>query len=222
MHSWPRVIASLSSGGVPQLVAASVGASVVYTKLGDLFVLHRYECKKLARWADVRQLCVSGGQLDTSVFTSGSTGGGKVPTSGIDDPLIIAVIVGGPKGEALDYHLALWQAINPGGIRRVRWAGPVRLYDPVYASISPSCLALVTLRGEGYTANLSSLRMPVVKATPGGDGPSPSKHQLPFGEREEMCELTAKRLPGIYRGVAIAQDRKAKNFAVIQAGPGSW
>lgn len=189
------------------MVAASVGATVVYTKLGDVYALHRYECKKLARWADVRQLCVTGGQLDTSVFAAG--GSTKAPTSGADDPLVIAVIVGGPKGQALDYHLALWQASCSGGFRRVRWCGPVRVRDPVHAALSPSCLALVTLSGEGYVASMASLRVPTA-----------AKMAAPLAE--ELCELTARRLPGIYRGVAIAQDRKAKNFAVIQAEPGSW
>lgn len=195
------------------LVACSDAATVCLTTKGDVYVLHEYQCRKIAsKWQEVEQVIVSGGNLDHN------TGLDILREKGGHD-LKIAL-----KNEA--GQLFLWRSSSPT-VKRCQFA--LRRQLAVRGiTITTSSILFSTDRGEAFVGYFSNKKTGVSskdlehrhskEIKDGGDGFNQPR-LLDLLLREEIEDIQIRRLPGIHRATLVASDRKARNFAVLQALP---
>ncbi|KAK3770373.1 hypothetical protein RRG08_028271 [Elysia crispata] len=195
------------------LVACSDAATVCLTTRGDVYVLHEYQCRKIAsKWQEIEQVIVSGGNLDHN------TGLGILREKGGHDLNIALKNEGG--------QLFLWRSNSPA-VKRCQFALRRQLAVRDIA-MTTSSLVFSTDRGEafaGYFSNKKSGISPkdqehrhCKEVKDNGDGFNQPR-LLDLLLREEVEEVQIRRLPGIHRATCVASDRKARNFAVLQALP---
>ncbi|XP_059153505.1 inhibitor of Bruton tyrosine kinase-like [Physella acuta] len=192
-------------------VACSDAATVCLTTKGDVYVLHEYQCKKIAsKWQDIEQVLVTGGNLDHS------TGLGLLTEKGGQELLVML------KNEP--GQLFLWRNSSPSlkrcqfGFKRQLWVSDV--------AMTTSSIIFCTKRGEAFIGQLSN-RKPgreleskhtkeLVKDC--GDGFNQPR-LLDLLLRDEAEEVSIHRVPVVHRAVMVAVDRKARNFTVVQPLP---
>ncbi|GFR87447.1 inhibitor of Bruton tyrosine kinase-like, partial [Elysia marginata] len=195
------------------LVACSDAATVCLTTKGDVYVLHEYQCRKIAsKWQEIEEVIVSGGNLDHN------SGLDILREKGGHD-LKIAL-----KNEA--GQLFLWRSTSPT-VKRCQFALRRQLSVRDIA-MTTSSLLFSTDRGEAFVGYFSNKKSGISskdqehkhfkEVRDNGDGFNQPR-LLDLLLREEVEDVQIRRLPGIHRATIVASDRKARNFAVLQALP---
>ncbi|GFO24307.1 inhibitor of bruton agammaglobulinemia tyrosine kinase [Plakobranchus ocellatus] len=195
------------------LVACSDAATVCLTTKGDVYVLHEYQCRKIAsKWQEIEQVIVCGGNLDHN------TGLDILREKGGHD-LHIAL-----KNES--GQLFLWRSNSPS-VKRCQFALKRQLSVRDIA-MTTSCLVFSTDRGEAFVGYFSNKKIGGIskdseqrhskEVKDCGDGFNQPR-LLDLLLREEVEDVQVRRLPGIHRATSVASDKKARNFAVLQALP---
>ncbi|XP_049802872.1 inhibitor of Bruton tyrosine kinase [Schistocerca nitens] len=178
------------------LVAASDGATVVATKKGDVYVLHEYQCRKIAsRQLGITKLSVIGGHLDAHVDSNVlmDKGGEELKVAALSD-----------RGTVL-----VWQESAPQLSRCIFVINrPLEVADFV---ANRSQLLFVTKDGEAFEGEVKMRK---------GRKNVPDNNKQVNGIHEEPREFVKiRRLPHVHRGVSVASDVKGRNFAIIQVHP---
>ncbi|CAG2065302.1 unnamed protein product, partial [Timema podura] len=191
-------------------VAASDGATVVVVKKGDIYLLHEYQCRKIAsRQLNVAQVCVIGGTLDSQLDASVLMDRGG-------EQLRVVVLTKTGK-------LLLWQESSLQLTRCVFTLNRLLIFTDLV--LTRHHLLLVTKDGEVFQGEVKQ-RKPrkqpqdnaacLSKSPPAGGFNKPSAFH-DFLERDDCEVVMVKKLPHIHRAVSVTADLKGRNFAVIQS-----
>ncbi|XP_066994710.2 inhibitor of Bruton tyrosine kinase [Anabrus simplex] len=198
----PKVVSTLSHKDHEIThVVASDGATVVAVKKGDIYVLHQYQCRKIAsKQLDVVKVAVVGGHLDSKVDNS-------ILMDQKGEQLKVAVLTSTGK-------LLLWQESTQQLTRCLfNLNRPLMVTD---VAINRSQLLLVTQDGEAFEGELKARKVKKHSQQPQQELGQPF-HE--FLDREDCEMVKVKRLPHIHRAVKISSDLKGRNFAVLQTHP---
>ncbi|XP_041354992.1 inhibitor of Bruton tyrosine kinase-like isoform X2 [Gigantopelta aegis] len=204
-----RQVSALNHADISFLyVTCSDAATVCLTVRGDIYVLHEYQCRKIAsRWTDVSKLLVSGGNLDhsTDLDVLRDKGGSE---------LIIALL--NTTGKVF-----LWRAASPV-LKRCQWAIRRQLYvtDVV---IGGSNLAFVTDQAEAFIGFWSQKKTASQKEI----STLQNKDCDEFGKmtlidlllKDEVEDVPVRRVPNAHRATTIHCDTQGSNFTLLQVIP---
>ncbi|XP_033741198.1 inhibitor of Bruton tyrosine kinase-like [Pecten maximus] len=217
-QSQPRQVAALNhSDMVISLAASSDAAIVILTGKGDLYVLHEYQCRKIAsKLQEVTKLLVSGGNLDhnTDLDIIHEKGGSE-----------LMVVLLSESGSVM-----IWRASLPK-LRQCQWCIRRQLII-MDMSLSRSTIGIITEKGEGFLGTIAA-------AKPNSSKDASHQHTKIKGERGRSHgdhrpdefgmslldlmlkdgdeEVQVHRIPHIHRGLTIQSDIKGRNYAVQQA-----
>ncbi|KAK7108349.1 inhibitor of Bruton tyrosine kinase-like [Littorina saxatilis] len=192
-------------------VASSDAAIVCFTARGDIFLLHEYTCRKIgARWLDIEKLCLCGGNLDhnSDLDVLREKGGFEVK-----------VVMLNSAGKVF-----MWRSGSPS-LKRCHFAirRQVTVTD---IAVNTAGLLLVTDQGEAFTGYPSGKKLAHISKDAGKD----NNKEAEFGKislidlmlKDEVEEISLRRLPAIHRASGLACDVKGRNFAIMQALPNGW
>ncbi|XP_067126093.1 inhibitor of Bruton tyrosine kinase [Centruroides vittatus] len=192
-------------------VVASDGATVCATNKGDVFVLHEYQCRKIAsRQLEIRKLSVVGGHLDAQCEAASVKEGG-----GFELRIVILTRSG---------KIFLWRESYPV-LRRCLFNIGRQLFVSDL-QVTHSVISFITKDGEGFQGNLSFSKDNSLNSAEKGSSilcntkSSMMVNSLHTLLNKDECDLIRiKRLHGIHRAVQITSDSKGRNFAVLQSHP---
>ncbi|KAH3735613.1 hypothetical protein DPMN_042148 [Dreissena polymorpha] len=191
------------------MVSSSDAATVVMTKAGEIYVLHEYQCRKIAsNRADILQVCVVGGNLDHTDSQILRENGGR--------RLVISYLNSTGK-------VFIWDERSPT-LKRASWLIRRQLYVTDFV-MTESGVAIVTDEGEVFVCTLSN------KPALTRDNCAQSSHKEcldgEFGRmtllellmKEEVEELQVHMVPNVHRASYVSADMKGRNYAVLQSLP---
>lgn len=193
-------------------VVASVGATVCATNKGDVYVLHEYQCRKIAsRQLEIQKLSVVGGHLDSHCEPASTKEGNSIE---------LRIIILTKSGK-----IFLWRESYPHLRRCIFNIGRQLFITDL--QITHSMISFITNDGEGFQGNFifpntSTSAEATVLAAPSICN---SKSTLMVSSlhsllNKDECDLIRiKRLHSIHRAVQITSDSQGKNFAVLQSHP---
>ncbi|XP_013776392.1 inhibitor of Bruton tyrosine kinase-like [Limulus polyphemus] len=208
----PRQVAGLDHQNVQIThVAASDGATVCATRKGDVYVLHEYQCRKIAsRQLEIQKLSIVGGHLDAHCDVAGVTAGGG---------LELRVVLLTKSGK-----IYIWKESALALTRCLFTIGRQLLISDV--QVNHFNIAMVTKDGEAFLGNIiggrERQRKTSESSTTNVVGTKVNNSSTPLVQllEKEECELVrVKRLPHVHRAVSISCDSKGRNFAVLQSHP---
>ncbi|XP_046969920.1 inhibitor of Bruton tyrosine kinase [Vanessa cardui] len=179
-----------------QLVDATDAATVITTSRGDVYLLHKYLCKKIAiKQINIRQVCV-----EAKVSEQGSYSRVTV---------LLLTNVG---------HLMIWQDTTNKLTRCVFGLSHQTIITHV--SLTHDALYFTTKHGEAFIGNISR------KATPPASQPIRKEREkdnrsalVKFLEKDDCTSVRITKIPNIHRAVAINVDSEGLNFACLQMKP---
>ncbi|XP_061171196.1 inhibitor of Bruton tyrosine kinase-like isoform X2 [Saccostrea echinata] len=190
------------------MVSCSDAATVCMTTRGDIYVLHEYQCRKIAtKWQEIQKILVSGGNLDhmSDLDVLRERGGTE-----------LRILLLNTSGKVF-----VWHAASPS-LKRCRWAIRRQL-TVTDVALSTSNVAIVTDNGEAFLGNF------VVKKGGKETTQTAKDHETNDFElrlidlllKDEAEDVMLHRLPEIHRGTRIFMDPKGHNFCVLQSLPNS-
>jgi hypothetical protein len=205
-------------------VVTSDGAIVCATNKGDVFVLHEYQCRKIAsQQFDIKQICVVGGHLDERSDVAGIHDISKVE-------LKIMLLT-------KMRNIYLWKGSDPILVRCL--IGFVRELSVTHICLNMSSVGIVTKDGEVFFGNISNRKSIITDQKKQSTDTSSdtniksqtktSKHSsnkvnvqqvktfVKFINKDECHLIKVKKQPFIHRAVAIFSDDKNRNFSVLQS-----
>ncbi|KAL3883749.1 hypothetical protein ACJMK2_029983 [Sinanodonta woodiana] len=207
--SQPRQVSALNLKDVLIVsVCCSNAATVCLIGQGDIFVLHEYQCRKIAsKWYEIKNIQVSGGHLDHT--------DSEILREKEGSELVIGLLNTSGK-------VFLWRATNQT-LRRAHWTIRRQLFVS-YFKLTETNLAIITEKGEAFLGLLSNKKNSVNK-----DALYSSKEQSndDFGMitlmdlllKDEVEDVQVVRIANVNRGTYITADSKGRNFAVLQSLP---
>ncbi|EFA06701.1 inhibitor of Bruton tyrosine kinase [Tribolium castaneum] len=176
---------------------SSDGAISIYTKKGDIYVLHEYQCRKIAsRQLNVVQVCIFGGKLNTNLS--------KELSGEPNRELKVAALTN-------TGNLLIWQESVPQLSRCI-----YSLNRPIVVrqmTINNNGLLFVTKDGEAFQGTIKpKKKKPVL--------PTIEKSAFhKFLDREDCISIKLSKFPRIHRAIFITSDVKGHDFCVIQVPP---
>lgn len=175
---------------------SSDGAISFYTKKGDVYVLHEFQCRRIAsRQLDIVTLNCFGGKL-----YAGSNKDLK------DPPRELKVIALTSRG-----NLLLWQETDAQLCRCI-----FSLNRPLIVKqmkLNWNGVIFVTRDGEAFQGTIKPRRKKL--STSNADKSEFHK----FLDREDCISVKLTKIPRIHRAIAITSDRNGQDFCVIQVPP---
>ncbi|XP_056015291.1 inhibitor of Bruton tyrosine kinase-like isoform X2 [Ostrea edulis] len=188
------------------MVSCSDAATVCLTTRGDIYVLHEYQCRKIAsKWQDIHEIFVSGGNLDhmSDLDVLREKGGTE-----------LRIVLLTSTGKTF-----VWHAASPS-LKRCRWAIRRQL-TVADVALSTNNIAIVTDNGEAFVGNF------VQKKSGKENTQTTKEHEKNDFElrlidlllKDEAEDVMLRRLPEIHRGTRIFMDSKGHNFCVLQSIP---
>ncbi|CAH0713197.1 unnamed protein product, partial [Brenthis ino] len=179
-----------------QLVDATDAATVITTSRGDVYLLHRYLCKKIAvKQINLKQVCV-----EAKVNEQGSYSRVTV---------LLLTNVG---------QLMLWQDTTNKLTRCVFGLNHQTIITHV--ALTHDALYFTTKYGEAFIGSISR------KATPPPAQPIRKERErdnksalVKFLEKDDCTSVRITKIPNIHRAVEIAVDSEGLNFACLQTKP---
>ncbi|XP_044265697.1 inhibitor of Bruton tyrosine kinase isoform X2 [Tribolium madens] len=179
-------------------VDSSDGAISIYTKKGDIYVLHEYQCRKIAsRQLNIIQVSIFGGKLNTNLSKELSTEPNR--------ELKVAALTN--TGNVL-----VWQESVPQLNRCI-----YSLNRPIVVkqmTINNNGLLFVTKDGEAFQGTIKPTKkkktvLPTIEKS--------AFHK--FLDREDCISIKLLKFPRIHRAIFITSDVKGHDFCVIQVPP---
>lgn len=191
-------------------VACSDAAVVCLTSHGDIYVLHEYQCRKIAsKWQDIVKINVSGGNLDhnTDLEILREKGGSE----------LTILLQHGLPGKVF-----VWRASSPI-IKRCRWAIRRQLLVQDMC-LSSTSMTIVTDQGEAFIGTLNP-RKTTAKDIIHQNSAKEVSPEDEFGKmrlidlllKDEIEDVLLRRLPNVHRATKIFCDIKGRNFTVLQS-----
>ncbi|KAK3580483.1 hypothetical protein CHS0354_001084 [Potamilus streckersoni] len=207
--SQPRQVSALNLKDLLIVsVCCSSAATVCLTGQGDIFVLHEYQCRKIAsKWHEIKDIQVSGGHLDHSDSEILREKGGS--------ELVIGLL-------SISGKVFIWRATNQT-LRRAHWVIRRQLFVSGF-KLTDTNLAIITEKGEAFLGLLSNKKNSLNK-----DAQHYSKEHSnnDFGMitlmdlllKDEVEDVQVVRIASVNRGTYITADSKGRDFAVLQSLP---
>ncbi|XP_037294950.1 inhibitor of Bruton tyrosine kinase isoform X1 [Manduca sexta] len=180
-----------------ELVDAADAATVITTSRGDVYLLHKYICKKIAiKQINLRQVCV-----DAKVSEQGAYSRVTV---------LLLTNVG---------QLLIWQDTTNKLTRCVFGLQHQTFIN--HMQLTHDALYCTTKYGEAFIGTISRKTTPTSQPQPirkekDKDIRSPL---VKFLEKDDCTSVRITRIPNIYRAVSIAVDNEGINFACLQIKP---
>lgn len=182
-----------------KFVCASTGATVVYTEKGDIYVLHEYQCRKIAsRQLNLIQLSVIGGKLNYTLDPD---------LSNKNRTLIVAALTN-------TGNIMVWQETDP--ILRRCIFSINRALNIKQISINISHILFVTNDGEAFKGEIKPRKKKTVIVEKDKNTKS-DFHK--FLEKDECILVKLERIARIHRALNIQSDPKGLNFGIVQVRP---
>ncbi|XP_060567937.1 inhibitor of Bruton tyrosine kinase-like [Ruditapes philippinarum] len=188
-------------------VKCSDAATVVLTADGEIYVLHEYQCRKMAsNRADIQRLCVVGGNLDHTDSQILRENGGR--------QLIISYLNTSGK-------VFIWHEKSPS-LKRAHWLIKRQLYVKDFI-LSENSVAIVTDLGEVFICPMSNKPTPVRESSSvtkeSNEGEFGRMSLMDLLMQEETEELQVRKVPNVHRAMYITGDKKGRDFATLQTMP---
>nr|XP_049701177.1 inhibitor of Bruton tyrosine kinase [Helicoverpa armigera] len=180
-----------------QLVAAADAATVITTSRGDVYLLHKYICKKIAiKQINLRQVCVEA----------------KVSEQGAYSRVTVLLLTN--VGQ-----LFIWQDTTNKLTRCV--FGLVHQTIITNAALTHDALYFTTNYGEAFVGYISRKTTPTPPPQPiKKEKERDNKSALvKFLEKDDCTSVRICKIPNVYRAVSIAVDSEGLNFACLQIKP---
>ncbi|CAH0551472.1 unnamed protein product [Brassicogethes aeneus] len=198
----PRIVKIINMNeNTIKSVAGSDGATAVCTEKGDIYVLHEYQCRKIAsRQLNVIQVSIVGGKLDSSLDKD-------LKTNVKSELKVLALTNTG--------NLLLWQESDPYLCRCIFTSNRAIIIRQM--SINTNGVLLVTFDGEGFQGIIK----PRKKIGPIGvqEKKSTKSPFHKFLDKEDCILVKLEKFPKIHRAISISSDSRGNDFCVIQAYP---
>ncbi|XP_077869618.1 inhibitor of Bruton tyrosine kinase-like [Saccoglossus kowalevskii] len=208
---YPKKVSSLDhKETVISHVAASAAVTVCSTVKGDIYILHGYQCRKIAtKQINVIKLVAHGGNLDNDVDKD-------LLQREKGDELTVLVLTASGK-------VFCWKRSDKSVLKRCCWNYSRQIFMSDMA-ISKQHMAFITPHGEAFMACFSKKK---TKTSPASSllARSPSVEAFTLSaevellEKEEIEEISLQRLALVNRAVRITSDPSGQNFAVLQSDP---
>ncbi|XP_026320553.1 inhibitor of Bruton tyrosine kinase isoform X3 [Hyposmocoma kahamanoa] len=180
-----------------QLVDAADAATVITTSRGDVYLLHKHICKKIAiKQINLRQVCVEA----------------KVSEQGVYSRVTVLLLTN--VGQLL-----IWQDTTNQLTRCV--FGLTHQTVITNVTLTHDALYFTTKYGEAFVGYISR------KAPPTQPQPIRREKEkdnnksalVKFLEKDDCTSVKIARIPNVHRAVAIAVDNEGLNFACLQIKP---
>ncbi|XP_060529137.1 inhibitor of Bruton tyrosine kinase isoform X2 [Cylas formicarius] len=183
-----------------KLVCCSNGATIVYTKKGDLYALHEYQCKKIAsRQLNLVQISSVGGKLNCTLDSTLSSKENR-----------------GLKVAALTNagNLLIWQESDQTLLRCVFSVNRALVLKQFILNLNE--VLFITNNGEGFRGAFKARKK---KPTSEEDSSSAKSEFHKFLEKDQCIFVKLQKLPRIHRALNVQSDLKGENYCIIQAHP---
>ncbi|XP_075980998.1 inhibitor of Bruton tyrosine kinase [Anticarsia gemmatalis] len=180
-----------------QLVHAADAATVITTSRGDVYLLHKYICKKIAiKQINLKQVCVEA----------------KVSESGVYSRVTVLLLTN--VGQ-----LFIWQDTTNKLTRCV--FGLVHQTIITNVALTHDALYFTTKYGEAFIGSISRKTTPTAQAQPIKREKDKDNRSalVKFLEKDDCTSVRISKISNVYRAVAIAVDSEGNNFACLQIKP---
>lgn len=190
------------------IVSCSDAATVCLTTRGDIYVLHEYQCRKIAsKWQDIQEIFVSGGNLDhmSDLDVLREKGGEE-----------LRILLLNSTGKVF-----VWHAASPS-LKRCRWVIRRQL-TVTHVALSTHNVAIVTDSGEAFVGNFvaKKSRKESTQTSKEQESDDFELRLIDLLLKDEAEDVLLRRLPEIHRGTRIFMDPKGRNFCALQSLPNS-
>lgn len=180
-----------------ELVDAADAATVITTSRGDVYLLHKYICKKIAvKQINLRQVCVEAKVSEQGVFSRVT--------------VLLLTNVG---------QLLIWQDTTNKLTRCV--FGLQHQTIITHVALTHDAIYFTTKYGEAFIGTVSRKSTPTTPQQPIRNvKENDTKSALvKFLEKDDCTSVKIMKIPNIYRAVSIAVDSEGLNFACLQIKP---
>lgn len=179
-----------------QLVDASDAATVITTSRGDVYLLHKFLCKKIAiKQINLRQVCV-----EAKVSEQGSYSRVTV---------LLLTNVG---------QLMIWQDTTNKLTRCIFGLNHQTIIT--HAALTHDALYFTTVHGEAYTGNISRKTTPPPIQPIRKEKEKDDKSSLvAFLKKDDCTSVRITKIPNIHRALGISVDSEGLNLACLQMKP---
>ncbi|KAF2882129.1 hypothetical protein ILUMI_24051 [Ignelater luminosus] len=180
-------------------VAASNGATAVVTSKGDIYILHEYQCRKIAsKRLDITSISIVGGKLNDKIDNSLST----------EENHELIVI-----GLSKVGNLYIWKESDPVFARCIFSIN--RFLKIRQVTLNLNEILFVTHQGEAFQGILK----PRKRKTTENNLHIKKSAFHEFLEKDNCQLLKVSKISRAHRAVSIHSDLKGRNYAVLQASP---
>ncbi|XP_049821189.1 inhibitor of Bruton tyrosine kinase isoform X2 [Aethina tumida] len=199
----PRAVTALNLKDTTiSYVAASDGATAIYTIKGDIILLHEYQCRKIAsRQPNIVQLSVIGGTLNASLDE-------EILNEGPSQLTVVALTDSG--------ELLIWQESDPHLCRCIFY----RSILVREVCINTNGIYFVTNDGGAFKGTVKARKN--MRPASHHDKKRMKVQFNKFLEKENCVTIKLERIPKIHRALSIASDPHGNDFCIIQATPYSF
>ncbi|KAL0820240.1 hypothetical protein ABMA28_006160 [Loxostege sticticalis] len=180
-----------------QLVGAADAATVITTSRGDVYLLHKYICKKIAiKQINLRQVCVEA----------------KVSEHGAYSRVTVLLLTN--VGQLL-----IWQDTTNKLTRCVFGLSHQTVITQV--TLTHDAVYFTTKYGEAFIGSISRKAPPTqpqpIRKEKERDSNKPAL--VKFLEKDDCTAVRIVKIPNVHRAVSIAVDSEGLNFACLQIKP---
>ncbi|XP_045501851.1 inhibitor of Bruton tyrosine kinase [Colias croceus] len=180
-----------------ELVDASDAATVISTSRGDVYLLHKYICKKIAvKQINLHQVCVEAKVSETGTYSRVT--------------VLLLTNVG---------QLMIWQDTTNRLTRCV--FGLTHQVKITQVALTHDALYFTTKYGEAFIGHISrkTTPTPIQPIRKEKEKDSGKTALVKFLEKDDCTSVKIIKIPNIHRATAIAVDYEGLNFACLQNKP---
>ncbi|XP_066249133.1 inhibitor of Bruton tyrosine kinase [Euwallacea similis] len=183
-----------------KLVCASTGATVVYTEKGDVYILHEYQCRKIAsRQLNLVEIAVIGGNLNHSLDPELSNKNRELKVAALTNT----------------GSLFLWQE-SDAILRRCIFSIN-RSLNIIQVGLNINNVLFVTKDGEAYKGEARPRKRKAADKEKSDKTFKSDFHK--FIDKDECISVKLERIPRVHRAVWIQSDPKGHNYGIVQDRP---
>ncbi|CAG9795587.1 unnamed protein product [Diatraea saccharalis] len=179
------------------LASAADAATVITTSRGDVYLLHKYMCKKIAiKQINLRQVCVEAKVSDQGAYSRVT--------------VLLLTTVG---------QLLIWQDTTNQLTRCVFGLSHQTVITNV--TLTHDALYFTTKHGEAFIGTISRKTTPTQPQTIKKEKERDSNKSalVKFLEKDDCTPVRITKIPNVHRAVSIIVDSEGLNFACLQIRP---